>query len=71
MSNKAEIEVVEDSEAWWHFGGQSTRISINFMDEALLAEDLLEYGSEISVISPASLTERVKKGLERAAGVHA
>ncbi len=71
MSNKAEIEVIEDSEAWWHFGAQSTKVVVNYMDEALLAEDLLEYGSEIAVISPSSLAERVKKGLERAAGVHA
>lgn len=71
QGNRAEIEVIEDSEAWWHFGAQSTKVSINFMDESLLAEDLLEYGSEITVISPASLSARVRSGLERAAGVHA
>ncbi len=71
MSNKAEIEAIEDSEAWWHFGAQSTTVVVHYMDEALLAEDLLEYGSEIAVISPSSLAERVKKGLQRAAGVHA
>ena len=41
------------------------------MDEVLLAEDLLEYGNEVRVVSPASLAERIKAGLERAVKLHA
>lgn len=71
QANQAVIEVEEDSEAWWHFGAESTKVTINFMDEVLLAEDLLEYGNEVRVVSPASLAERIKAGLERAVKLHA
>ncbi|MFM1994328.1 MAG: hypothetical protein RL537_1017 [Actinomycetota bacterium] len=70
-SNKAVIEVEEDSEAWWHFGAESTQVTLNYMDEVLLAEDLLEYGNEVKVISPASLANRIAAGLERAVKIHA
>jgi proteasome accessory factor B len=71
QSNKARIQVNEDSEAWWHFGAEASEVEISYMDESLLAEDLLEYGSEVKVLSPASLAQRVKNGLERVAKVHA
>lgn len=67
----AEIEVLEDSEAFWHFGAQDTRITLNYMDEALLAEDLLEFGSEVSVIGPESLKERINSRLEAVIAAHA
>lgn len=70
-SNQAELEVEEDSEAWWHFGAESTKIIVNYMDEVLLAEDLLEYGSEVKVVSPVSLANRIREGLERAVRLHA
>lgn len=71
QANQAVIEVEEDSEAWWHFGAESTKVTINFMDEVLLAEDLLEYGNEVRVVTPASLAERIKAGLERVVKLHA
>ena len=71
QANQAVIEVAEDSEAWWHFGASSTEVVLNFMDESLLAEDLLEYGNEIKVISPESLGKRVQTGLERVVSLHA
>ena len=71
QSNRAVIHVDEDSEAWWHFGAESGEVEINYMDESLLAEDLLEYGSEVKVVSPASLAQRVRNGLERVARIHA
>lgn len=70
-ANQAVIEVEEDSEAWWHFGAESTKVTINYMDEVLLAEDLLEYGNEVRVISPESLAHRIRVGLERAVKLHA
>ena len=70
-ANKAVIEVEEDSEAWWHFGAESTKVTVHFMDEVLLAEDLLEYGREVKVISPSSLANRITASLERAVKIHA
>lgn len=68
--NVAVIEVVEDSEAWWHFG-ESNSIELNFMDEDLLAEDLMEFGGEVKVISPESLANRIRSRLERVVKIHA
>ena len=68
---EAEIEVLEDSEAFWHFGAQATRITLHYMDEALLAEDLLEFGSEVSVIGPESLKGRIQSRLEAVIATHA
>jgi proteasome accessory factor B len=69
-SNKALIEVLEGTEAWWHFG-EKARVELQFMDEELLAEDLLEFGSEITVLEPASLVEKLKQKLERVVSQHA
>jgi predicted DNA-binding transcriptional regulator YafY len=41
------------------------------MDEALLAEDLLEFGSEVTVIAPASLAMRIEQALEQVVMSHA
>lgn len=70
QSNQAELEVVEDSEAWWHFGEKS-KIKINYMDEDLLAEDLMEFGNEIRVLSPASLAEKIRSRLQAVVKLHA
>lgn len=70
-ANKAVIEVVPDSEAWWHFGAESEQVTISFMDEALLAEDLMEFGADLKVLSPKSLAERVRAGFEAVASAHA
>jgi proteasome accessory factor B len=69
-SNKALIEVLEGTEAWWHFG-EKARVELQFMDEELLAEDLLEFGSEITVLEPASLVDKLKQKLERVVNQHA
>jgi proteasome accessory factor B len=68
--NVAVIEVVEDSEAWWHFG-ESNSVELNYMDEDLLAEDLMEFGGEVKVISPESLANRIRSRLERVVKIHA
>lgn len=69
-SNLAKIQVVEDTEAWLHFG-EKPEVQINFMDEELLAEDLLEFGSDITVLSPESLSEKLKSKLRRVIAQHA
>lgn len=71
-SQKAELLLRPESEAWWHFGApEDNRVSIHFMDHALLAEDLMEFGGDLEVVAPASLAERMRKGLERVASDHA
>ena len=70
-ANKAVIEVVPDSEAWWHFGAESEQVTISFMDEALLAEDLMEFGADLKVLSPSTLADRVRAGFEAVASAHA
>ncbi len=69
-SNKAVIEVLEGTEAWWHFGEKS-KVDLQFMDEELLAEDLLEFGSEITVLEPESLVNKLKQKLQRVVSQHA
>lgn len=71
LSNIAQLELVPESEAFWHFGGQETSVEVAFMDESLFAEDLLEFGPDVKVISPTSLAERVSAALRKAADRHA
>ena len=72
LSQTAVIEVAADSEAWWHFAVSDTGIAtLNYMDEALFAEDLMEFGSEIKVLEPESLAARVKLGFEKVVNSHA
>lgn len=72
LSQSATFKVVADSEAWWHFAADENGIAkLNFMDEALLAEDLMEFGADIQVLEPESLASRVKQGFEKVASLHA
>lgn len=68
--NRAKLRISENTEAWWHFGGQS-EVELNFMDEALLAEELREYGSSIKVIEPASLARAISDGYREVISIHA
>lgn len=72
LSQTAVIEVASDSEAWWHFSVNESGIAtLNFMDEALLAEDLMEFGSDVKVLEPKTLADRVRLGFERVVNSHA
>lgn len=71
-SQVALIQVAEDSEAWWHFAVDETGTArLNFMDEDLLAEDLMEFGAEVTVLEPKTLAERLRLGFERVVSLHA
>lgn len=71
-SQQAQLELVSDSEAWWHFGApESNQITLNYMDEALLAEDLIEFGGELKVLKPESLAARIQLGLTKVVSDHA
>ena len=65
------IEIVPDSEAWWHFGSEREQVELNYMDEALMAEDLMEFGADLKVISPKSLGDRIRSGFEAVIASHA
>lgn len=71
LANRAVLELEQESEAWWHFGSSESNHVIHFMDEALLAEDLLEFGSEVKVIEPASLALRIRRSLQQVVDSHA
>lgn len=72
LSQSAVIEVATDSEAWWHFSvNDSGLATLNYMDEALFAEDLMEFGSDVKVLKPDSLAARVRLGFERVVNSHA
>jgi proteasome accessory factor B len=71
-SQLARLEVAVDTEAYWHFGApENGLVEINFMDEALLAEDLMEFGGEVRVLEPRSLANRIERGLSKVVSDHA
>ncbi|MEY4000563.1 MAG: hypothetical protein RLZZ626_918 [Actinomycetota bacterium] len=73
----AVIEIDRDSEAWFRYEldrpGVATdgRLTINFTDLHLFAEELREYGASVRVISPKSLAEAVREGFEKVVDAHA
>ena len=70
--NIAVLKVEQDSEAWWHFGAsENGTVEVNFMDEALFAEDLMEFGSEVQVLSPETLRQRIDSGWQQVLDAHA
>jgi len=71
QSQVAKLSVIADSEAFWHFGGYATEVELNFMDEALLAEDLLEFGPDVEVLSPQTLKQRIQQSLRKVVSDHA
>ncbi len=71
-SQVAVIEVWPDSEAWWHFGApKDNTAQISYMDESLVAEDLMEFGAELRVLAPESLAQRIQRGFEKVVSNHA
>ena len=70
--NVATLEVIPDTEAALVFHPSSDGlVDTSFMDEALFAEDLLEFGGQLKVISPESLKRRVRSGLKAVIKAHA
>lgn len=70
--NVAELQVAPDTEAELRFKPDSTGLAITtFMDEALFAEDLMEFGSQVQVLSPESLKRRIRAGLKAVVKAHA
>ncbi len=70
--NLATIKVALDTEAQLALSPDELGIAkFNYMDEALLAEDLLEYGSDVEVIEPDSLKRRIRAALKAVIKNHA
>ncbi len=70
--NLAIIKVAFDTEAQLALKPDDSGLAkLNFMDEALLAEDLLEFGSDIEVIEPESLKRRIRSQLKAVMKQHA
>lgn len=72
LGNLAEIRVTPDTEAQLALNPNEQGVAkINYMDEALLAEDLLEFGSDIEVIEPETLKRRLRASLKAVMKQHA
>ena len=72
LGNLAEIRVTPDTEAQLALSPNEQGVAkINYMDEALLAEDLLEFGSDIEVIEPETLKRRLRASLKAVMKQHA
>lgn len=63
LQNVALLRVAPNSEAWVHFGIESSggdslqpvEIQVNYMDLELLIEELIEFGSAVEVLAPERL----------------
>jgi predicted DNA-binding transcriptional regulator YafY len=72
-----ELRVKPDSQAWFHFrlddslSSASQTISFNYMDLALLAEELRDFAMDIEVLKPKELEDLVRAGFEKVASDHA
>ena len=72
LGNLAEIRVAPDTEAQLALSPNEQGVAkINYMDEALLAEDLLEFGSDIEVLEPETLKRRLRASLKAVMKQHA
>lgn len=80
LQNKAVVRVASNTEAWVHFGLNeqlvdpdvlSMEIEINYMDLELLAEELVEFGGSVKVLSPTHLQEEIVERSRRVAALHA
>ena len=74
---QAVFKVKRDSQAWFHFecdlatGPNPDEVTKHYMDLHLLADELREFIFDVTVISPDSLKDAVRSGLERVASAHA
>lgn len=70
--NLATLLVTADTEAALIFKpNEFDQVTVSYMDEALFAEDLMEFGSQIQVLSPESLKRRIRSGLKAVHRAHA
>ncbi|MEY3856341.1 MAG: hypothetical protein RJA45_811 [Actinomycetota bacterium] len=73
-ANVAKIQVRPGTTAAMHFETHNLpkgEVELNYYDLALLAEELLEFGQSVRVISPPELKELIRKTLEQVISNHA
>lgn len=71
-SQVATLKIEPDSEAFWHFApGPLCEIKVGYMDQQLLAEELLEFGQDVSVLEPESLAQALRESLQKVVNLHA
>lgn len=72
-----ELKVAKDSGAWFHFhldGSPRSKdgiVAFNYMDLELLAEELRDFGNEVSVLKPKELADAVFAGFQKVVEAHA
>lgn len=77
-----ELKVKRDSQAWFHFRlddssgadssqADSAKITFNYMDLHLLAEELRDFVLDIKVTRPRELNDLIRAGFEKVASDHA
>lgn len=73
-SQVATLRIPKGTLASAHFDLEDSaedQITFNYMDLALLAEELRELGPDVQVIEPKELREAIRRGLEKVASDHA
>lgn len=71
------LQVKKDSQAWFHFhlddegAGSGGRVTFNYMDLSLLAEELRDFALDVKVLQPKELSELIRFGFEKVASDHA
>ncbi|MEO0060975.1 MAG: hypothetical protein RL343_593 [Actinomycetota bacterium] len=72
-----ELKVKQDSQAWFHFhlddeaDAKRDSVTFNYMDLALLAEELRDFALDIKVVRPRELNDLIRSGFEKVASAHA
>ena len=73
----ATIRVMPDTQAWFHFqiedgtNSEPATLQLHYFDLHLLAEQLREFALDITVISPAELSDAIREGFEKVVNAHA
>ena len=73
-SNMATLRIKPGSTAAMHFESHTSKnneVSVHYYDQELFAEELLEFGSSVTVLSPESLVETVRSALKKVIEQHA
>ena len=73
-ANQAVIRIKPGTAAASHFGvidKQIKEIRLGYFDLQLIAEELIEFGSAIEVVSPAALRDEIRNSLKTVVNAHA
>jgi predicted DNA-binding transcriptional regulator YafY len=68
--------VKKGSSAWFHYDMSASdqsdvqQLRIQYMDLALLADDLRDYAGDFEVVEPKQLDDAIRLGYEKVAAAH-